>query len=220
MKDMIRVLIADDHAIIRRGIRSMMDTVPDIDVVGEAADGSEAITQSESLAPDVIIMDLVMPGIDGVEAIREIRARNKGARILVLTSFAGDDKVLPAIRAGALGYHLKGSDPDDLPQAIRDVHRNQVTLHPTVAQQVLQEITRPSQEQMAPDPLTPREIEVLRMVAQGRENVEIARQLVISKATVRTHISNILSKLQLNSRTQATLYALREGLTTLEEAYI
>jgi NarL family two-component system response regulator LiaR len=217
MSDRIRILVTDDHAIIRKGIRAMLEIVPDMEVVGEAADGQTGVAQAVALRPDVILMDLVMPEMDGIEAIRQIKVQQAEARILVLTSFAGDDKVFPAIKAGALGYHLKDSDPEELVQAIRQVHRGEASLHPMIARKLLQELARPLEQPPTPDPLTQRELEVLRLVAQGLDNQEIADRLVISEATVRTHVSNILSKLHLASRTQAALYALREGLASLDE---
>jgi NarL family two-component system response regulator LiaR len=209
-------LIADDHAIVRKGIRALLATEPQIEVVGEANDGLDAISAARRLEPDVILMDLVMPGVDGIQAIRQITAQQAGARILVLTSFASDDKVFPAIKAGALGYLLKDSEPGDLLQAIQQVHRGEPSLHPVIAGKVLQEMQRPSPRPPTPDPLTDRELEVLRLVAQGLGNAQIAERLVITQATVRSHVSNILSKLHLANRVQATLYALQEGLTSLE----
>jgi NarL family two-component system response regulator LiaR len=218
MTSSIRVLVADDHAIVRKGIRALLATEPDIEVVGEAENGREAVTEVEKLRPDVILMDLVMPEMDGIEAICRITARQPEARILVLTSFAADDKVFPAIKAGALGYLLKDSSPEELVQAIHQVYRGESSLHPTIARKLLQELSRPSERPPTPEPLTEREVEVLRLVARGQSNQEIADQLVISEATVRTHVSNILSKLQLASRTQAALHALREGLASLDDA--
>jgi NarL family two-component system response regulator LiaR len=218
MTSSIRVLVADDHAIVRKGIRALLATEPDIEVIGEAENGREAVTEVERLRPDVILMDLVMPEMDGIEAIRRITARQPEARILVLTSFAADDKVFPAIKAGALGYLLKDSGPEELVQAIHQVSRGESSLHPTIARKLLQELSHPSEQPPTPDPLTEREVEVLRLVARGQSNQEIADQLVISEATVRTHVSNILSKLHLASRTQAALYALREGLASLDNA--
>ena len=211
----IRVLIVDDHAIVRKGIRALLAEVEYIQVVGEASNGQEAVALAEELNPDVILMDLVMPGVDGIEAIHHIASRQEQARILVLTSFAGDDKVFPAIKAGALGYLLKDSDPADLLQAIQQVHRGEPSLHPVIASKVLQEMQRPSRRPPTPDPLTDRELQVLRLVAKGLGNQEIAEQLVVTEATVRSHVSNILSKLHLANRVQATLYALQEGLTSL-----
>ncbi len=212
----IRVLIADDHAIVRSGITALLAQVPDIEVVGEASDGQEAITQAAILRPDVILMDLVMPNVDGIEAIRQIKARQPDSRILVLTSFAADDKVFPAIKAGALGYLLKESRPADLIEAIRQVHRGESSLHPTIARKVLHELTRPPDRPPTPDPLTEREMDVLRLVAQGLGNQEIAEKLCVGDATVRTHVSNILAKLHLANRIQVALYALREGLVSLD----
>jgi len=216
----IRVLVADDHAIVRKGIRALLATEPDIEVVGEAADGREAVTEAERLRPDVILMDLVMPEMDGIEATRRITEQQPEARILVLTSFAAHDKVFPAIKAGALGYLLKDSGPEELVQAIRQVHRGESSLHPAIARKVLQELSRPPKGPPTPEPLTEREVEVLRLIARGKSNREIARELVITEATVRTHVSNILGKLQLASRTQAALYALREGLASLNDLEI
>ena len=213
----IRVFIADDHTIVRKGIRAVLEVVPDIEVVGEAEDGRDAVYRVAELEPDVILMDLVMPEMDGIEAIQRIQERQPGAHILVLTTFAGEDKIFPAIKAGALGYHLKDSRPQELVQAIRQVYRGESSLHPVIARKVLEELTRPSNRPPTPDPLTPREVEVLRLVAQGLENPEIAQKLVITEATVRTHVSNITSKLHVASRTQAALYALREGIASLDE---
>ncbi|MEJ2734765.1 MAG: response regulator transcription factor [Anaerolineae bacterium] len=218
MSSPIRVLIVDDHAIVRKGIRALFRNLPEIEVVGEAENGREAIAAVEKLQPDVVLMDLLMPEMDGIEATDRVMDQHPDVRILVLTSFAGEDKVFPAIKAGALGYHLKDSSPEDLVQAIHQVHRGESSLHPVIARKVLQELSRPSERPPTPDPLTPREVEVLQLVAQGRSNQEIADQLVISETTVRTHVSNILSKLHLASRTQAALYALREGLASLEDA--
>ena len=212
----IRVLIVDDQAIVRKGIRALVAEVEYIQVVGEAGDGQEAVAQAEDLNPDVILMDLVMPGVDGIEAIRQITSRQEDARILVLTSFTSDDKVFPAIKAGALGYLLKDSEPADLLQAIQQVHRGEPSLHPIIAHKVLQEMQRPSKQVPTPDPLTDRESQVLRLVAKGLSNRQIAEQLVVTEATVRSHVSNTLSKLHLANRVQATLYALQEGLTSLE----
>lgn len=215
--DPIRVLVVDDHVIIRKGIRAVLELVPDMILVGEAENGSEAVKQDEVLQPDVILMDLVMPDMDGIEAIRQIKLHRNDARILVLTTFAGEEMVFPAIKAGALGYHLKDSSPDALVQAIREVNRGEASLHPVVARKVLHELSTPSEQPPTTDPLTNRELEILQCVARGYENHEIAGRLVISEATVRTHVSNILAKLHLASRTQAALYALKEGLASLEE---
>jgi NarL family two-component system response regulator LiaR len=216
----IRVLIVDDHSIVRKGIRALMAEIEGIEVVGEAGDGREAIAQADALEPDVILMDLVMPGMDGIEATRQITTGNAGPRILVLTSFASDDKVFPAIKAGALGYLLKDSEPSDLVLAIQQVHRGEPSLQPSIAHKVLQELQRPSRRPPTPDPLTDREMEVLRLVAKGLSNPEVAEQLTVTEATVRTHVSNILGKLHLANRVQATLYALQEGIASLEDSAI
>ena len=216
-KSPIRVLITDDHSIVRKGIRALLATEPDIEVVGEAGDGAEAAAQAQALHPDVILMDLVMPKVDGIEATRRILAQQPGMRILVLTSFAADDKVFPAIKAGALGYLLKDSGPDELVQAIHQVHRGEPSLEPSIARKVLLELSQPPKTPLTAEPLTEREVDVLRLVAQGRSNRDIAEELVITEMTVRTHVSNILSKLHLASRTQAALYALREGLASLDD---
>ena len=213
----IRVLITDDHSIVRKGIRALLATEPDIEVVGEAGDGAEAAAQAQALHPDVILMDLVMPKVDGIEATRRILAQQPRMRILVLTSFAADDKVFPAIKAGALGYLLKDSGPDELVQAIHQVYRGEPSLEPSIARKVLLEISQPPKTPLTAEPLTEREVDVLRLVAQGRSNRDIAEELVITEMTVRTHVSNILSKLHLASRTQAALYALREGLASLDD---
>jgi NarL family two-component system response regulator LiaR len=218
MGNPIRVMIADDHAIVRKGIRALLMTEPGIEVVGEAQDGKQAIAEASRLCPDVILMDLLMPEVNGITAIQHITAYQTEARILVLTSFATDDKILPAIKAGALGYLLKDSGPQELVQAIHQVCRGESFLHPLVARRLLEELSQPPARPPTTDPLTDREMEVLRLVAQGQSNQEIAVQLTISEATVRTHVSNILSKLHLASRTQAALYALREGLASLDDA--
>ncbi len=218
MTDPIRILIADDHAIVREGLRALIETKPDMELVGQAADGAEAIAQARALHPDVILMDIVMPHVDGIAAIKAIKGEDPAARILVLTSFAEDEKVFPAIKAGAVGYLLKDSPPLELIQAIRDVYQGRASLHPTIAFRVIHELSRPSDLPPTADPLTEREVEVLRLVAQGLSNQEIAQRLMVAERTVGTHVSNILGKLHLANRTQAALYALREGLTSLDQS--
>jgi len=218
MNQTIRVLIVDDHTIVRKGIRALLAEIAGLEVVGEAADGQEAIVQAARLTPDVILMDLAMPRMDGIEATRQIRARQPASRILVMTSFATDEKVLPALKAGAQGYLLKESGPEDLVQAIHQIQRGESSLHPVIARKVLQEIAHPPDRPPTPDPLTAREVGVLRLVAQGLSNQTIAEKLHISDPTVRTHVSNIMSKLYLANRVQAALYALREGLASLDTA--
>ena len=213
----IRVLLVDDHAIVRKGVRALLLTEPGIAVVGEAEDGELAVAAAERLRPDVILMDLVMPGLDGIEAIRRIVARQPGARIVVVTSFSTDDKVFPAIRAGALSYLLKDSEPEDLVRAIRQAHRGEPALHPAIAKSVLQELGRPKERPPTADPLTARELAVLKHVAAGLSNQQIADALSVSEATIRTHVSSILAKLHLASRIQAALYALREGIPSLSD---
>lgn len=212
----IRVLIADDHTLVRRGLIALLGEHAEFEVVGEAQDGREAVAQADALQPDVILMDVVMPGMDGIEAIQEIITRRPGARILVLTSFAGDDQVFPAIKAGALGYLLKDSSPQELFEAICSTHRGESSLHPAIASKLIQEIKRPAPLPPTPDPLTERELTVLKLVALGLSNQDIAGRLDISERTAGTHVSNILSKLHLANRTQAALYALREGLTGID----
>lgn len=210
--DTIRVLIAEDHPIVREGLRMLISSEPGMALIGEAADGVEVVDKARALQPDVILMDLMMPRKSGLEAISEIKAVQPEVPILVLTSFAEEDKVFPAIRAGALGYLLKDSSPEQLLRAIRDVHRGEPSLHPTIALKMIRELDRPSNQARAESPLTGREVDVLKLVAQGLTNQEIADRLTISEWTVRTHVRNILGKLHLANRTQATLYALREGL--------
>lgn len=217
MTEVIRILIADDHAIVREGLRALIQTEPHLQLVGEASDGVQAVLKARSLKPDVILLDLMMPRQDGIGAITDIKADNPNARILVLTSFAEDDKVFGAIKAGAVGYLLKDSSPDELLRAIHDVHAGESSLHPTIARKLIRELNRPSALPPTEEPLTEREVEVLRLVAQGLSNDEIADKLVISERTVRTHVSNILDKLHLANRTQAALYALREGLASLDQ---
>jgi NarL family two-component system response regulator LiaR len=211
----IRTLIVDDHPVVRKGMVAMLNTEPDIEIVGECSNGEEAITKSFELIPDVILMDLMMPKVSGIEAIKQILQKLPQIRILVLTSFTSSDKIMASIDAGAKGYMLKDSDPDDLIKAIHQVYRGESSLHPTVARMLLDHISKPAVHEInASETLTEREIDVLKYIAQGLSNQEIAEILVVSKTTVYTHVSNILSKLQLDNRTQAALYAIREGYIT------
>jgi len=216
MENCIQVLIVDDHAIVREGQRALIETEPNMEVVGEAKDGFEATEMAISLHPDVILMDLHMPRKEGIEAIKEIKAENPEARILVLTSFTEDEKVYAAIKAGAMGYVLKDSSPQEIMAAIRQIHQGESSMNHIIAEKLMREIQRSSDLPPTAEPLTVREVEVLKLLALGMSNQDIADKLVISERTVRTHVSNILSKLHLANRTQAALYALREGLANLD----
>jgi NarL family two-component system response regulator LiaR len=212
----IAVLIVDDHEVVRRGLRSFLESQGDIEVVGEAADGAEAIEKVQDLLPDVVLMDLVMPGMDGIDAIRKVCQTCPSSRVLVLTSFSEDDKVFPAIKAGANGYLLKDVAVEDLARAIRSVAGGEFLLHPEVAGKVLDEFRETPKEMTPLSDLTPREIEVLTLIAKGYSNKEIAAALCIATRTVKAHVSNILSKLHAMDRTQAALYAVRQGLVPRE----
>jgi DNA-binding NarL/FixJ family response regulator len=200
----IRVLIADDHAVVRQGLRTYLDLQEDMEVVAEAADGAEALAAADEHQPDIVLVDLVMPNVDGIEAIRGLRDRAPGARAIVLSSFIDEEKLLPAVRAGAAGYLLKDIQPQELVAAIRTVHGGGALLHPKVASRLLEELSA--------DPLTPREREVLGLIGRGMANKVIARELELSEKTVKAHVSNILAKLGVTDRTQAALYAVRAGL--------
>lgn len=213
--DAIAVLIVDDHQVVRQGLRTFLELHADIVVVGEASDGAAAVALALRLAPDVVLMDLVMPQVDGIAATRQIKAQQPAVKVIALTSFAEDDKVFPAIQAGASSYLLKDVTPDDLVEAIRAVHRGEARLHPDIARKLMEQVAQqPVLKPPAPAlaNLTEREREVMRLVAQGRSNQEIARELVISDKTVKSHVSNILSKLDLADRTQLAIYALKHGL--------
>jgi DNA-binding NarL/FixJ family response regulator len=226
----VRLLVVDDHPVVRQGLRTFLETRPDFEVVGEAGDGEAAVAEAARLRPDVILMDLVMPGVDGLEAIGRIRAADPGARILVLTSFASADQVLPALRAGAACYLLKDAAPGAVEAAIRAVHRGEGLLDPAVTATVLAEFARPgtdpssaaarpgTEPSAAAHPgfaaLTPRERQVLGLLGRGMTNAAIARELFVAEKTVKTHVSSILAKLRLADRTQAALYAARLGLAS------
>ncbi len=212
----VRVLIADDHAIVREGLAAIIATRSDMVLVGQASNGLEAVTLAQTVQPDVILLDLVMPRLDGLAAIAEIRQATPQARILVLTSCADDVRVFAAIKAGALGYFLKDTPRDQLLQAVHDVAHGQVSLHPQIALQVIRELDRPPDLPPTRDPLTEREVETLRLIAQGLTNQEIAEALTIHERTVAKYVSSILDKLHLANRTQAALYALRQGWASLE----
>jgi NarL family two-component system response regulator LiaR len=218
MSDTIRLFLADDHAVVRKGLEALIATQPDMTVIGTAVDGEDAVQQVATLQPDVILLDLQMPRKTGLEAIQEINTADPQARILILTSFSEDDTVFAAIKAGALGYLLKDSSPQELIQAIRNVYNGRSSLHPDIALKVIRELNKPpSTLPLTEEPLTEREVEVLKLVAQGLSNQTIADKLIVSERTIRTHISNILSKLHLANRTQVALYALRQGLASLDK---
>lgn len=216
MSQLIGVLIVDDHAIVREGLRAVIGLESDMQVVGEAKDGNEAIALSRHLKPDVILMDLLMPNKGGIEAIREILEENPNHRILVLTSFAEVDKILPTIRSGALGYIVKNSSPGELLRAIRDVAKGAVYMQPDIARQLFHGLSQSTEPLVQPlEQLSSREVEILKLVSQGMTNDEIGDQLSISSRTVGVHVTHILEKLDLNNRTQAALFALRNGLVSL-----
>jgi NarL family two-component system response regulator LiaR len=207
-------LIVDDHQVVRQGLRTFLELQPDMAVVGEAGDGAEGVRLALSLSPDIVLMDLVMPGMDGIEATRKIRAQAEGPQVIALTSFTEDDKVFPALEAGAASYLLKDVSPEALVDAIRAVMRGEARLHPDVQRKLMRQVARPKPLAGVPEAaeLTPRELDVLRCVARGMSNGEIARQLVISEKTVKTHVSNLLGKLHLSDRTQLAVHALKSGL--------
>lgn len=209
--ELISVLIVDDHAIVRQGLRTYLSLQSDIEVVGEAGDGREAVIKVRETLPDIVLMDLVMPNVDGVEATRLVTATSPSTRVIVLTSFSEDEKVFASIKAGAQGYLMKDVLPQDLVRAIRTVHRGEAQLDPEIARKLMQEFTNPQPTAPKHD-LTERELEVLRLIAQGKSNKEISEVLVLSEKTVKTHVSNILQKLHLSDRTQAAVYALRQKI--------
>ena len=211
--DKISVLIVDDHGVVRQGLRTYLELLDDIDIVGEAKNGIEAVEQVHQHQPDIVLMDLVMPEMDGVEATRQVLAISSSIRVIVLTSFAEDEQVFPAIEAGAAGYLLKDVDPAELHQAIQAVHAGEVQLHPDIMKKLIHRVNTPQIETDSTlGDLTPRELEVLSLISQGQSNRKIATSLTISEKTVKTHVGNILSKLHLSDRTQAAIYAHKHGL--------
>jgi two-component system, NarL family, response regulator LiaR len=209
--DKIMVMLVDDHAIVRQGLRTYLELQPDIEVVGEAGDGNAAVTMARDKLPDIILMDLVMPNSDGVEATRAVTTVSPSTKVIVLTSFSEDEKVFASIKAGAQGYLMKDVLPQDLVTAIRTVHRGEAQLDPEIARKLMQEFTNPQPAAPKHD-LTERELEVLTLIAHGKSNKEISEDLVLSEKTVKTHVSNILQKLHLSDRTQAAVYALRQKI--------
>lgn len=216
----IRILVADDHPIVRKGLYTLISSEPDLEWVGEAADGIEVVEQALALRPDIILMDMMMPRQNGLEAVKQIKAYDPQVGILIITSFVEDDKIFPAIKAGALGYLLKDSAPHELLQAIYDVFQGKPSLHPTIALKLMQELRQPSSLPPTTEPLTEREVEILKFIAQGLTNQEIAAHLVVSERTIGNHVGHILAKLHLANRTQAALYALKKGLASLDDATI
>lgn len=213
MKNPITILLADDHSVVRMGIAAYFSTLTDFEIIGEADSGAAAVKFVTQHAPDVVLMDLLMPGMDGVEATRQIKKISPRTQIIVLTSHHDDEHIFPAIRAGALSYLLKDIDPDDLAAAIKQAHAGEAVLNPRVAARLIKEVQGVRGDKTNPfTELTERELDVLKLIAEGKTNQEIAEMLVISEKTVKSHVSNLLSKLHLADRTQAAVYAWREGI--------
>jgi DNA-binding NarL/FixJ family response regulator len=209
----IRILLADDHAVVRQGLRMFLNLDPELEIVGEAADGAEALRQAHALQPDVVLMDLVMPVMDGISAIGAIRRELPDTEVIALTSVLEDEKVIGAVKAGAIGYLLKDTQAEELCRAIKAAAAGQVQLSPQAAARLMREVKAPE----SPETLTERETDVLRLLARGRSNKEIGQALIIGEKTVKTHVSNILAKLGVPSRTQAALYAVRIGLVSASD---
>ena len=217
MSEPIRILLVDDHKIVRQGVRAFFDALEGIEVIGEAGSGAAAVKMIEEHVPDVVLMDLIMPGMDGVEANRLAKSISPRTQIVVLTSYHEDEHIFPALQAGALSYILKDVTMDELAEAVFKASRGEATLHPQVASRVIQELHgRKKDENTLVVDLTKREVEILKVIAQGMTNIEIAEKFVISKYTVKGHVSNILSKLHLADRTQAAVYAWKQGVVGRE----
>ena len=215
MTGQIKILVVDDHAVVRTGISAWIESEPDLVLCGEAADGEDAVAKAIALHPDVILMDLIMPKKDGIDAIKEIIHENPNAHILVITSFSEKDKAIQSIKAGAMGFMMKDTSPENMLQAIREVHQGNPWLSVEITRMLMHEDLRPIETTSPIDKLTDREKDVLRLIAQGLSDKDIAGQLTVSKATVRFHVTNILTKLHLENRTQAALYAIREGYVSI-----
>lgn len=211
-EEKIRVLIADDHQVVRQGLRTFLELQPDLVVVGEAGDGQTAVEMVRNLNPDVVLMDLVMPRLDGIAATQQVVSLGLATKVIALTSFTEDDRVFPAIQAGACSYLLKDVSPDDLVEAIRAAHRGEVRLHPDIARKLMDRVAHGGEPESQLGDLTEREIEVLKEIASGCSNREIAEKLIISEKTAKTHVSNILAKLHVEDRTQLAIYAIKAGL--------
>ena len=212
----IQILIVDDHAVVRDGLIALLSAEPGMVVVGSAGDGAEAIRLAAETNPDIILLDLVMPNVDGIQATRQIKKDNPEARILILTSFGEDHQVFAAVKAGAMGYLMKDTSSDELIVAVRDTFAGKPVMQPDIAQKLMREIQSQDEDGSPEDELTEREIEILQHLAQGKNNQQIADDLFLSERTVRTHITNILGKLELTNRTQAVLYALRAGIASIQ----
>lgn len=209
----IQLIIVDDHKVVRSGVKALIETESGLEIIGEASDGREAVAKVKAMEPDLVLMDLVMPEMDGVEATRRITEEGMELKILILTSFSEEERIIQAIKAGASGYLIKDASPDELVRAIKDTYRGESTLDPKVAGTVLRSMQKEKDEPA--EELTEREIEVLELIAKGLPNDDIANELYISERTVRSHVSNILGKLNLQNRTQAALYAVRQGIAEL-----
>jgi NarL family two-component system response regulator LiaR len=212
MTGKIRILIADDHAVVRAGLKTFFMSSAEIEVIGEAGDGLEAVNQALSLKPDLVLMDLLMPGLDGIQATARICQQDPSIRILIITSFSEDERVVSAIQAGALGYLLKDTSPQELEQAIRVVHGGESYLPPNIARKVIRQMNKPPSGGAAGKKPTPRELEILKLVAEGHSNDEIARLLYLSVQTVSSHLWRVMKKLEVDNRTQLALYAVHNGL--------